>query len=861
MKATFLLTAAATVMTTVMAAPLTETQRETFDFGWKFARAREVDDPALKLEAGAAGSPTEVNFKDKEWREVQLPHDWAIESPFLAEEPNETGKLPWNDVGWYRKSFSVPSDAKDNRYYLDFDGVMSMPQIYVNGEKAGEWAYGYSSFRVDITPYVKSGRKNQVTVRASNKPNGTRWYPGAGIYRHVWLTKSNPVHVDHWGVSITTPRVSRSSATVKTVTTVLNTTEKPQKVRVAQRIGKLAKGVSDEVTIAPGESKDVEVSLSLKSPKLWDLETPHLYTLDTAVKTQDGMADLVRNEFGVREAEWKPDGFYLNGKRVQINGVCQHHDLGPLGAAVSARGYERQVEILKSFGVNSIRTSHNPPAPELLAACDRLGMLVDNELFDIWEAQKYGKSNGYHVFWKDWHVKDLTNFVKRDRNHPSVIMWSAGNEIAEQGSARGKEVAKELVDLFHKLDPTRAVTCGCNDPGAWNNGFGAIFDVYGFNYKPHMYKNTQKDRPKQPVIGSETSSCVTTRGEYFFPIKGGNAEANEKAYSWNHNSGAGFGVRNYQVSSYDLQGPGWGYRPDVEFAAQDANPHIGGEYVWTGFDYIGEPTPFNQDTSNMNNFTDPEEQKRVMEQFKKLGNKAPSRSSYFGIVDLCGFPKDRYYLYKARWMPDEKFAHILPHWNWKGREGEVTPVHVYSSGDEAELFLNGKSQGRRKKTPGAEKDGYRFFWEDVKYVPGELRVVVKKKGRAWATAKVETTGDAAKVTATPDRNTIVGDARDLSYITITAVDAKGRMVPTDKRRVKFDISGPAEIAGVCNGNPVDWDCMKGDTISIFNGLAQVIVRSKRGKSGTATLTVKPEGLPSAKVEIAIGQADPEQLKK
>lgn len=861
MKILPLITLAAMGVSSLWATPVNKTERETFDFDWKFARARENSDPALKLEAGAAGSPTETGYNAQGWRAVQLPHDWAIESPFLADEPNETGKLPWNDIGWYRKEFTVSSKDKGSRFYLDFDGVMSMPKIYVNGKSAGEWAYGYSSFRVDVTDLLNYDGKNVIVVRADNPPNGTRWYPGAGIYRHVWLTKTNPVHVDHWGVGITTPRVSKDSATVKTVTTVRNTSNKPVKASVKQRISRVVNAASDAVTINPGETKDVELTLVLKSPHLWSLDDPKLYTLSTTLKINGETVDVIKNTFGVRKAEWKPDGFYLNGKRIYIQGVCQHHDLGPLGAAVYARGYERQIEILKSFGVNSIRTSHNPPAPELLEACDRLGMLVDNELFDIWEAQKYGKVNGYHKLWSKWHVKDLQNFVRRDRNHPSVIMWSAGNEIAEQGTARGKEVAKELVTLFKEADPSRPVTVGCNNANAWGNGFGEIFDIYGFNYKPWKYAEAAKQRPNQPIIASETSSCVSTRGEYILPRKGASADANNKAYTWNHNSGAGNGIRNYQVSSYDLQATGWGCRPDTEFEAQDGTPRIAGEYVWTGFDYIGEPTPYNQDTSNLNNYTDPEEQKKMMEQFEKLGNKAPSRSSYFGIVDLCGFPKDRYYLYKSRWMPDAKFAHILPHWNWADRVGEITPVHVYSSGDEAELFLNGKSLGKKKKTPGKAKDGYRFFWEDVRYEPGTLEVKVWKNGKPWATGKVETTGETAALKLTADRSDIAGDARDISYITVSAVDNQGRVVPTDKRRVNFSVTGPAEIIGVCNGNPIDWDNMSGSSIKTFNGLAQVIVRGKRGETGEVVLKAEPEGLSATTVKLKVTKATPTQLQK
>lgn len=809
------------------------------------AAGKKIKPAGEKLNANKV--PFGTNFDDTKWRSLNLPHDWAIEGPFRPELENETGKLPWVGIGWYRKSFDVPADAGEHRYYLDFDGVLSMPKVYVNGELAGEWGYGYSSFRVDISKHLKPGQKNTVAVRAENLPRSSRWYPGAGIYRHVWLTKTNPVHVDNWGVSITTPQVSKDKATVEIKTTVLNTSDKPATVSVENAVAGVAgaAGKPETVTIPAGQSKEITSTIQLGNPKLWDLDTPHLYDLATTIKLDGKIIDKVNNTFGVRTVEWKPDGFYLNGRKVRINGVCQHHDLGPLGAAVYARGYERQLEILKEMGVNSIRTSHNPPAPELLEACDRMGILVDNELFDIWEHQKYDKANGYHILWKDWHVKDLQNFVKRDRNHPSVICWSAGNEIDEQGTARGKEVAQELVRLFHEADPSRKVTVGCNNPNAWKNGFGEIFDIYGFNYKPHLYGEFIKQRPNQPVIASETSSCVSTRGEYYFPVK------------W----GIGDGFFNYQVSSYDLYAPGWAYRPDREFAAQDANPNIAGEYVWTGFDYLGEPTPYNQDRANAGNFSNPEEAKAALERFAALGNKAPSRSSYFGIVDLCGFPKDRFFIYQAHWRPDLKMAHILPHWNWEGREGEITPVHVYSSGDTAELFLNGKSQGVRVKKPGSDTEGYRFFWNDVKYEPGELKVVVTKNGQPWATATRATTGKTAAIDLQADRTAIAGDARDISYVTVTMKDAKGNTVPTAKEPLTFTVNGPAEIIGVCNGNPVDLSGFQKNTIDAFNGLAQVIVRGKRGESGPVTLTATSPGIKTATIKLNIAKPTAEQLKK
>ncbi len=815
----------------------------------------------LKSAASAAGadSPAHPGYEVEGFRDVQLPHDWAIESPFLRDEPNETGKLPWNGWGWYRKTFDVPAsfDAEKERYYLDFDGVMANPQVYVNGKLAGEWAYGYNSFRVDITPFLKPGASNLVAVMASNKPLSTRWYPGAGIYRHVWLEKTTPVHIAQWGVYVTTPKVSSSSADVKIKTTVNNTSKEECKVIVRQAVGK-AKAKAVRVTIKPGESKEVEQTIKLSNPKRWSCEEPNMYTLTTTISSDDEVIDSRETSFGVRTIDWRKDGFYLNGKRVQLNGVCEHHDLGALGAAFHSRGFERKIEKLKEMGCNSIRMTHNPPAPEALDLCDRHGILVIDELFDIWEAQKYDKVNGYHVYWPQWWKKDVQNFVLRDRNHPCIIAWSGGNEIIEIQTKRGLTVSSELRDEFRKYDTTRPYTVGVNHTQNGNYSFADTMDVFGYNYRPFDYARFLKDR-KQPLYASETASCVATRDMYFFP---------DKKDFWN--KGKGFSV--FQVSAYGLYAPGWAYCPDVEFEAHDKNPEVAGEYVWTGHDYIGEPTPYNQDASNVGNFANASEaeKKAAMEQMQAMGSKAPSRSSYFGIIDLAGFPKDTFYLYQSRWNPEVRQAHILPHWNWKGREGKVTPVMVFSSGDEAELFLNGKSQGVRRKGQGetftqsgvtVSKNGHRFVWEDVVYEPGELEVVVKKNGRVWAKAKRVTTGEAVKVEAQADRATIAGDARDLSYVELALVDAKGNVVPTDSRKVSFTITGPAELVGFCNGNPVDQTCMQDPNQSFFNGRIVAIVRGLRGKSGEAKVTAAAEGLPEVGVTVKVAEATPEQLRR
>ena len=848
-----------------------------------------ADNKPLKVRRGQdALAHAAVNASEIGYKEVQLPHDWAIESPFLESKPNETGKLPWNGWGWYRKNFDVPADfdpSKD-RWYLDFDGVMSRPQIYVNGVKAGEWAYGYNSFRVDITPYLKAGQKNLVAVMASNLPLSTRWYPGAGIYRHVWLEKTGPVHLTQWPTYVTTHDISQHSALVKVQTTVANTGDQPAEITVLQQVEGAAAAPST-ITVAPGTEGVVEQDLCLASPRLWSCENPNLYKLSTTVLMNGREVDRRETSFGVRTAEWRKDGFYLNGKKVRIKGVCEHHDLGALGAAFHTRAYERKIEILKEMGCNSIRMTHNPPAPEVLDLCDKHGILVIDELFDIWKRQKYEKVNGYHLYWDKWWKKDVKNFMLRDRNHPSIIAWSGGNEIMEQtlynidevkanknGRYKTKEaldravrelqkwndfnlqIGHSLRDEIRKYDVTRPYTVGCNDQSAFTNGFSETMDIYGFNYKPHLYAKFRKVHPTMPYYGSETCSCVGTRDTYNFPL------------DWS--VGGGYfkpGAVPHQVSAYALASTHWGCCPDIEMNAHTKAPDLAGEYVWTGFDYIGEPTPYNQDASIENNIKHlPAEQRAaIMREYEAMGNRAVSRSSYFGLIDLAGFPKDIYYLYRSQWNPEKAHAHILPHWNWQGHEGRTTPVMVFTSGDEAELFVNGKSQGVRKRGEGptfvqkdrslaVSKNQYRFTWEDVIYEPGTVEVVVKKDGKPWATAKRVTTGPSAAVKAELDRTTITGDGHDLSFVSLALTDADGNVVPIDSRRVSFSIEGPAELAGFCNGDPTDWTCMQDHNQRFFNGRLLAVVRGKRGESGTATVTVKATDLPEIKVPITVEAA-------
>ena len=807
--------------------------------------------PEIKVEG-----PVAAGYDDSDFQQVRLPHDWAIESPFLVDEPNETGKLPWNGWGVYRKSFDVPGNfsKKTERYYLDFDGVMANPKVFVNGKFAGEWAYGYNSFRVDITPFLKAGKSNQIAVMASNLPASTRWYPGAGIYRSVWLERTGPVHLAQWPVYVTTPKINDAEATVEIRTRVVNTSDSPAEVTLRQAVGQ-AKAKSVTITLDAGEEREVKQVLEVKKPRRWSCESPTLYSLATTLLSGDEVIDSRKTDFGIRKVEWTKNGLFLNGKRVQIKGVCEHHDLGALGAAFHTRGYERKIEILKEMGCNSIRMTHNPPAPEVLDLCDKHGILVIDELFDIWEQQKYDKVNGYHIYWPEWWRKDVANFMRRDRNHPCIIAWSGGNEVPELGTARGREVSAMLREEMRRYDATRPYTVGSNDPGSVTNGFTGTVDVFGFNYKPDMYTMFRQKHPNQPVYASETNSCVASRDTYFFPL------------NWNVDGGA----RNFHVSAYGLFAPGWGTSPDIEMYALDKNPHVAGEYVWTGFDYLGEPTPYNQDASNIGNFhgASEAEKQAAMEQLRLMGNKAPSRSSYFGIIDLAGFPKDNYYLYRSHWRPEVKTCHILPHWNWKGREGEVTPVMVFTSGDEAELFLNGRSLGVRKRGQGPTyqqklevcRNAYRFVWEDVVYEPGTLSVKVKKKGRPWASAQRVTTGETVKVEAEADRSRILNDGYDLAYISLSLVDAKGNVVPVDSRQAEFSISGPGELVGFCNGNQTDHTCMQSHTQNFFNGRMIAIVRSIRGGQGKAVVTVKAEGLPEIEVPVSVSAPAIEKSKE
>jgi beta-galactosidase len=844
------------------AAPVRE--RISFNQGWRFQK----DDPAgtgdtlsyskLKpflitasesFQKGPAnaqkpdGNPggdvsfVQSDFDDSAWRKLDLPHDFGIEGPFAQEHPGETGKLPWWGVAWYRKSFDLPSSDAGRRIYLDVDGAMSFASVWCNGQFVGGWPYGYASWRVDLTPFVKPGGKNVAAIRLDNPPESSRWYPGGGIYRNVWLVKTPQIHVAHWGVKITTPEVSASEASVNVDVAIENGTASETALTARTEIYEIRPDgqrstapVASAVGSGQIAARGVIVNkLKIRNPALWSIESPRLYVARASILSGQKVIDSTETMFGVRTIKFTADkGFLLNGKRVPLNGVCNHHDLGALGAAVNTRALERQLEILKTMGCNAIRTSHNPPAPELLDLCDRMGLVVMDEFSDTWKAAK--KPNGYALLFDDWAEKDLRTMIRRDRNHPCVILWSTGNEIGEQGGPKGHEISRQLTAIVHDEDAGRPVAAGCNFPQAGYNGFQKTVDVFGYNYKPHEYKKFREANPGIPLVGSETSSCISSRGEYFFPVSGNKDD----------------GKSDFQMSSYDLYAPSWATTPDTEFAGQDEHPFVAGEFVWTGFDYLGEPTPYNADSTNLLNYHTPEAKAAAEKELKELGKiKVPSRSSYFGIIDLAGFPKDRYYIYQAHWRPDFPMAHILPHWNWPERVGEVTPVHVYTSGDEAELFLNGKSLG--KKTKG--KLEYRLRWDDVKYAPGELKVVAYKNGKRWAESVMKTTAPAAKLALTPDRATIKADGRDLSFITVAIADKNGLTVPRTKNLVKFEISGPGEIVATDNGDATDHTVFASHERKAFNGLALVIVRGKPGAGGPITVTASADGLQSGTTTV------------
>lgn len=804
----------------------------SFDDGWLFGRY------GLQADASRIEEPKNlesVKFNDNDWKKLSLPHDWAITGPFRIELEGATGKLPWKGIGWYRKHFTLPATDAGKQVFVDFDGAMANAKIWLNGKYVGTWPYGYNSFRMDLTPYIKAGQENILAVRLDTENWDSRWYPGAGIYRHVWLVKTKQVHVANWGTYITTPDVSKTSAKVKMDVTIDNQGKSVVNASIQTDVFELdrnnkqgAKVTSfnkSVVEIEPGKSTVIATQALIKNPKRWDLLSPNRYIAQTTVTVNGELMDTYDTPFGIRTIEFTArNGFLLNGRRVEIQGTCNHHDLGALGAAFNTSALRRQLTILKTMGCNALRTSHNPPAPELLELADQMGFLVWDEAFDCWKNGK--RKLDYNKLYEEWHERDLKAMVHRDRNHPSVFIWSIGNEVMDQ---RNVVMTKHLADIVRAEDPTRPVSNGYNDPDGGRE-VGAVegLDIMGVNYFFGQQPKWDADAryKNKPTIGSETSSCVSSRGEYFF----------------------GNDYQNWQISSYDNAYPGWGCSPDEQFRTNARYPHLLGEFVWTGFDYIGEPTPYNSDETNLQNFrNDPEKKKELDAKLDEIRKKnPPSRSSYFGIVDLAGFPKDRFYLYQSHWRPDYPMAHILPHWNWAERIGQVTPVNVYTSGDEAELFLNGKSLGRKTKTPGKD---FRLIWDSVKYTPGELKVVCYKNGKQWATDVVKTTGEAANLTLSVDRSVIKASGDDLSYITVKVTDKDDLLVPRSHPLIKFSIEGPGEIVATDNGDATSFVPFQSHQRSAYNGMALVIVKAKKGQKGKFYIKAQSAGLGSKALAV------------
>ena len=782
------------------------------------------------------------DFDDSEWRHLNLPHDWAIEGPFNIDYNGSTGKLPYWGIRWYRKTLELSQDDAGKQIYLDIDGAMSYASVWCNGQYVGGWPYGYASFRLDLTPYIKAGQKNVLAIRLDNPDDTSRWYPGSGIYRNVWLVKTSPVHVEQWGTFVRNQQVDSEIAVMEMGVNIENHAGKDVQVKLQTSVylqGKDGRPVGEEVT--QSMTKDIAIKkdswssarfqFKVDKPKLWDIDTPNCYVAVSRVFMDGKEMDSYETPFGIRTIEFTHDqGFMLNGQKVAIKGVCMHHDLGALGAAFNEVAAERQLRIMKEMGANAIRTSHNPPAPELVALCDRMGLMMQLELADTW--QKGKRKNDYNLLFDDWSEADMRSLVRHYRNHPSVIMWSIGNEMPDQTTDQGVIIARNLTAYCHDEDPTRPTSLGCNKRDAVFRDIVNQVDIFGLNYFHKTYPVFKEQNPTRRYHASETSSATSSRGEYFFPVT---TDVND--------SRSGF-----QLSSYDMTTIGWGCAPEVQFKMNEEYSFMSGEFVWTGFDYLGEPTPYNKDLTNLLNFSDPNELEKARKELEEIGKiKTPSRSSYFGIVDLCGFPKDRYYNYKSYWRPDVPTVHILPHWNWQERIGEITPVHIYTSGDAVELFLNGKSLGRREKAHSYD----RLTWDDVRYEPGSLKAIAYKNGQKWAEELVETTGKPVALQVTAEKTELKNDGTDLSFIRVAVVDSQGRVVPRSKNHLKFSVTGPAEIIATDNGDATSLLPFQLSERDAYNGLALVILRSQYMKQGKVVLTVESKGLPKQKIALKV----------
>ena len=782
------------------------------------------------------------------WQNVCVPHDWAIAGPFdkkwdlqkvrieqngekeATEKSGRSGALPWIGEGHYKRNIQIPAGCKHAE--LMFDGAMAEPTVYLNGQKAGYWAYGYNTFRVDITPMMKAG-DNLLEVHLKNVEESSRWYPGAGIYRPVKLIITGDDRIDPWKTFIRTTQLSSSQAVVDVTVGTGSPLAAHQGFEIEVRDAK-GKLVGHEHCSEINDSGEANLSFTIQEPHPWSPETPYLYTAHIKYMQNGQLLDEVKQKFGIRTVKVsKEGGFQLNGVTRKIKGVCLHHDLGPLGAAVNKAALIRQIKTMKDMGCDAIRTSHNMPSQMQMDICDSLGMMVMAESFDMWLYPKC--KNGYARFFEDWWKKDIENLILANRNHPSIIMWSIGNEIPEQGSAQGKEISENLQNACHSLDPTRPVTQGLDHAEASiKSGVATTMDVPGFNYRVHKYQNSIGQLPQGFLLGSETASTVSSRGVYKFPVE---VTDNSQYASWAPSYDPQAILKaDGQCSSYDLEYCSWSNLPDDDWVWQDDKDWVIGEFVWTGYDYLGEPTPYDEYW--------------------------PSRSSYFGICDLAGLPKNRYWLYRSRWNKDEHTIHLLPHWTWglskkdKGnRIGKVTPVYCYTDYPTGELFVNGKSQGKISKNPAERLDRYRLRWNNVKYEPGEIKVVVyDAQGNKAGEQTVKTAGKPAalKLEAwTQNSSLLKPNGDDLAFITVSLTDADGTLIPQADDQLTFEVTGAGSFEAVCNGDATSLESFKAPTMKLFNGQLVVVVRSAK-ETGTLTLKVTDEKLKLSKsIDIAV----------
>ena len=785
--------------------------------------------------------------KDGQSRTVDLPHDWGVEGQFDISYPGETGKLPWWGKAEYRKTLKVDQGGK--QYFLDIDGAMSWSKVFCNGEFVTEWPYGYASYRADLTPFIKEG-ENEIKITLDNPEESSRWYPGGGLYRNIWLTEAEPVGVAHWGTYITT---KGDKATLQVALRNSGTpVEGVVRTEIYEYSGNTVVASAETKVASIEDSTVVTQEFDMTGAARWSPDHPVLYVAVTTVLA--GSAAELRpysaaakrgwtrpgsdcrpaeNEyyttFGMRDVEYREDGIFIDGVKTFLKGVCLHHDAGALGAVWNTTAWERRFKMLKEMGCNAVRTSHNPPAPEFLDLCDRMGFVVMDEFTDTWTLPK--KPNGYALIFNDWADKDLKAMIHRDRNHPSVILWSIGNETNEQGYPNLYYISQHLTDVCHAEDPTRPTTFGSNIAWASEQDFRNTMDIFGYNYKPHLYAKFHEANPGKLYLGSETASTISTRGVYFFPI-----EDNPR--------GREFCEKDFQISSYDLHTVPWGQVPEEEWKYEDENPSCLGEFVWTGYDYLGEPTPYNNDFTILDNFQDPATRAKAEKELAEKGSvSTPSRSSYFGIIDLAGFPKDRFWLYQARWS-DKTVLHVLPHWNWEGKEGQVIPVHVYTNCDKVELFVNGESKGLLER---ADKQ-YRLRWDEVVYQPGKVEAVGWKDGRKVATETIKTAGPARKIRLNLEKGFGEGD---LFYVDVKITDKKGNFAPTAGNELKFSVKGPGEILAVDAGDPTCLTPFRSDSINAFNGLASVIIKTKPGAKGKIVVTTTSDGLKKGRTRIKL----------